>query len=223
MSSIPPAVERAKPSAYWYARAALVVLALLGVGSWIADWKWPAGPRSGTAFSGSAAVTSGLPRRFKVATFNIHGGSGSDGRLDLKRTAECLRDLDFTGMNEVHAGGLVDAHNQSEQLGDLLRMNWLFAPTEVGWNGPQFGQGALCRSAVKEWRVVPYPRVVGNGYRNFVECHLPFSPDASGLRTEKSLIVLITHLDRKSDRHGRSEFQADGASTDRSRQAAGSR
>lgn len=200
MSPIPPAAGRAKSPAFRYLKAALIVLILASVGYWIADWKWPAGPRNGTTFSGSVEAASGLPHRFKVATFNIHGGSGSDGRMDLKRTAECLRDVDLAGMNEVHAAHFGDAHNQAEQLGQLLEMGWLFAPTEVGWTGPQFGQGVVCRSAVKEWRVEPYPRVVGNGYRNFVECHVPFGPDATGAETKKSLVVLVTHLDRKSDR-----------------------
>lgn len=173
--------------------SAICLAGVAGVGYWIANWEWPAGPASGTAFRGPAE-SLGVPPRFKIGTLNIHGGYGLDGKLDLVRTASCLDDLDFVGLNEVRGGTSSDGRSQAEQLGEILKQSWLFAPTETGWLGPHFGQGALSRHVVTSWRVVPFPRVNGNGYRNYVEIRLPFRDHAS------SLTILFTHLDRKSDR-----------------------
>lgn len=216
MSAIPPVTESASanssdaaPSARssrmrHYLLSALLLVGLTGIAYWVAHWECPAGGASGTEFQGTAQPGSGLPRRFKVATFNIHGGYGLDGRLDLSRTAGCLKSLDFAGLNEVRGGGINGTGSQAEQLGGLLNMAWLFAPTESGWSGPQFGQGALSRYPVTKWEVVPFPRKVGNGYRNYVECQIPFTPSTSDSASESShrpsLTILVTHLDRKSDR-----------------------
>lgn len=178
----------------------LFLCGLMGVAYWIAYWEWPAGEGRGTKFEGSTHETKPLPRRFRVGTFNIHGGYGLDGRLDLARTAACLQNLDFVGMNEVRGGGSGDRRSQAEQLARLLQTSWLFAPTETGWTGPQFGQGALSRSAVTRWEIVPFARKTGNGYRNFLECELPLVPPESRPQQHESLTVLITHLDRKADR-----------------------
>jgi endonuclease/exonuclease/phosphatase family metal-dependent hydrolase len=177
---------------------ALAVLA--GAAYWVANWRWPAGSQSGTEFRGSAPAISALPRRFRVATFNIHSGYGLDGRFDLERTADCLKTADFIGLNEVGRGTKQDPRNQAERLGELLHVNWLFAPTELGWSGAQFGQAALTRVVVSHWQVVPFPRADGNGYRNYVECQIPLGSKILDPDRPASLTILFTHLDRKSDR-----------------------
>lgn len=175
---------------------AISVSVLAGLGYWVANWEWPAGATEGTGLFGSPPVVEGLPSRFRVATFNIHGGFGMDGKLDLQRTAEVLRDFDFVGMNEVRGPGWQDPRNQAEQLGTILGMGWLFAPTETTWSGPHFGQGLLSRLPISNWKRIPFGRVNGNGYRNYVECQIPIP---SG-RPNAQLTILVTHLDRKTDR-----------------------
>lgn len=173
---------------------------LFGIGYTISDWKWPAGAANGSGLSGGIpAPQKGrqTSRRFRVATFNIHGGCGTDGRVDLSRTAATLdQDFDFVGMNEVHDGNWTDSRSQAEQLGSLLNQGWLFAPTETTWSGTCFGQGVLSRLPVLKWRRVPFPRVRGNGFRNYVECQLPLNRSDSATH----LTILVTHLDRRSDR-----------------------
>ena len=187
--------NRQQSRRWWFGM--LLAVSLLGLGYWVAYWEWPVGPAEGQAFEGTALTSRGLPRRFRVGTFNIHGGYGLDERLDLERTAECLEGLDFVGLNEVRGLASATSQNQAEQLGELLNAQWLFAPTESGWSGPNFGQGAISRFPVTRWQIVPFPRVIGNGYRNFLECQIPFDPQIAG---ERSLTVLVTHLDRKADR-----------------------
>ena len=81
-----------------------------------------AGPASGerlnaVAGRGSGALDDG---RFNVATFNIHSGKGTDGRVDLGRTADLLNEVELAGLNEV-AGAWLGSPNQASVLGEKLR------------------------------------------------------------------------------------------------------
>ena len=180
-------------------RLILLGLALAGLSGLIYDiahWEWAAGAAEGNSLPGIAPTAQVLPARFRVATFNIHGGFGTDGVLNLQRTADGLRDADFVGMNEVRGPGWQDPRNQAEQLGTILGLGWLFAPTETTWSGPHFGQGILSRLPISSWKRVPLERHDGNGYRNYVECRIPI--DAR--HPHRQLTILVTHLDRKTDR-----------------------
>lgn len=183
--------------------ATLVIVAgvLLGLGYAVANWEWPAGAAQGSHFLGDLPKDIVLPQRLRIGTFNIHGGFGADGKLNLRRTAEVMRGMDFIGLNEVRGGGWQDPRDQAEQLGTLLNLSWLFAPTETSWSGPHFGQGALSRLPISSWKRVPFNRVEGNGYRNYVECQISLPTMDSSV----PLTILITHLDRKSDRQDQLE------------------
>lgn len=176
---------------------AVLLICVAGIIYTVFHWEWPTEAAAGDRLDGQFSVKRPVPRRFRVATFNVHGGYGLDGRLDLARTAAALpSNVDFCGLNEVRGGTWKDPRSQSEHLGTLLKCNWLFAPTETAWSGPHFGQGILSRLPVSGWRRVPFARVVGNGYRNYVECQIPLETGDSA----PTLTILVTHLDRKSDR-----------------------
>jgi len=86
----------------------------------------------GSAAAGSA-VDSGRPGvHLRVATYNIHAGTGADGRLDLARTARTLRGLraDVIGLQEVdrHWSARSDWRDQAHDLGEALGMQVFFAP-----------------------------------------------------------------------------------------------
>ena len=183
----------------------LLSAVVLGLGYAVANWEWPAGAAQGSHFQGSRTADAPLPRRLKIGTFNIHGGYGADGRLDLRRTAAVMRGMDFIGLNEVRGAGWRDPRSQVEQLGSVLNLNWLFAPTETNWSGPHFGQGVLTRLPVSDWKRVPFQRVVGNGYRNYVECQIPIGQTPIGKENGRYLTILVTHLDRKTDRQDQLE------------------
>src|ERR1700722_7405797 len=63
--------------------------------------KFPTGPAQGTGLAGPS-VPPPVGDTFRIGTFNIDGGMGTDGVTDLDRTARCLQHLDFIGLNEVH-------------------------------------------------------------------------------------------------------------------------
>ena len=80
-------------------------------------------------------------RTIRFGAFNIHGGKGIDGRRDMDRVAECLRDLDFVALNEVHGWSALSGSDQAELLGRRLGMQWLFASANEQWFYREFGNG----------------------------------------------------------------------------------
>jgi endonuclease/exonuclease/phosphatase family metal-dependent hydrolase len=80
----------------------------------------------------SPADLPGLTVPLRVATYNIHAGAGADGRFDLDRTAEAIRDLDadVVGLQEVdvHWGDRSQWVDEAAHLADDLGMRAFFAP-----------------------------------------------------------------------------------------------
>lgn len=177
--------------------AIVAVLALI----WAGYRRLPAGPATGMAFHGAAAEPAAAERSsFRVGSFNIHGGEGRNGRLELGRTAECLKDLDIVGLNEVYGRLFWEPAGQAEALGQSLQMPWLFAPAEHRWGHGHFGNAALCRLPVRAWEIIPLPQRYGHSCRNA----LLLSTTCRG----RTLRLVITHLDRSDDRERNRQFQA---------------
>ncbi|MEU2246099.1 endonuclease/exonuclease/phosphatase family protein [Streptomyces sp. NPDC019224] len=106
-----------------------------------------------TAAGHGRAPGQSVPLR--VATYNIHAGSGTDNVFDLDRQVAVLRDLDadVIGLQEVdvHWGGRSEWRDLAAELGRRLRMHVSFAPIysldPVAEGGPrrEFGVAVLSR------------------------------------------------------------------------------
>lgn len=165
-----------------------VVAAVLAVGGWVATWSTSAGPAAGAALSGPATRPVGPTLR--VATFNIDGGEGLDGRVDLGRTAKTLQRVDVASLQEVHGFGGDVPTNQAEALGGLLKLPFLFAPAERHWGHDSFGNGLLCDLPVTRWERVVLPSAAAHAKR----CYLLATADWHG----RPLSILATHVDFKA-------------------------
>src|SRR6185312_16114341 len=172
----------------WLALATAIALV------WAGYRRTPCGSEAGTAFQDAPSPETRNVEQptFRVATFNIHGGQGRDGRLDLGRTAGCLVGFDFVGLNEVYAGHLWEEAGQAEILGRRTQLAWLFAPAEHRWGHDHFGNAALTSLAVRSWQRIPLPRQYGHSCHNL----LLVSLDYRG----RTVRAVITHLDRSDDR-----------------------
>lgn len=80
----------------------------------------------------SPAPPPGRTVEVRVMTYNIHAGTGSDGRLDLERTAGVIRDAgaEVVGLQEVdvHWGERSGFEDQARRLAEELGMRVFFAP-----------------------------------------------------------------------------------------------
>jgi endonuclease/exonuclease/phosphatase family metal-dependent hydrolase len=87
-----------------------------------------------------------MARRLVAASYNIHGGVGQDGCLDLDRTIEVIRslDADVVGLQEV---GGHDGIDQLHRMADALGLAAIPGPTLVRRGGP-YGNAVLSRLPV---------------------------------------------------------------------------
>ncbi|QYJ16825.1 hypothetical protein Rxycam_02661 [Rubrobacter xylanophilus DSM 9941] len=91
----------------------------------------------------------------RVMTYNIHAGIGSDGRLDLDRTADVIRDsgAEIVGLQEVdvHWSERSNFEDQAKLLAEKLKMRYFFAPIysldplESGQPRREYGLAILSR------------------------------------------------------------------------------
>lgn len=168
--------------------ASLVIVGVI----WHGADRTSSGPAIGEKLCGTATQPATQPFKIRVATFNIHSGIGPDGKYDLDRTAQELRGVDLIALNEVRGPDWRGRTDQAEGLGQQLKMPWLFAPTERQWWHDHFGNGVLTSLPVSQWLRIPLPCSRGKGHRNALLLTVQTG--------DRPLHVLITHIDRSTDR-----------------------
>ena len=129
-----------------------------------------------------------------LVTYNIHSGKGTDNVLDLDRTLKTIKDYnpDFIFLQEVRNQWRDFGEPQSSKISaaypDYLHQ---FLPTEYQWGRPHFGNAILSKYKLEKLVITPLPCTRGKGYRQMVECTLPWG--------DKKLTILGAHLDLFED------------------------
>ena len=87
--------------------------------------------------------------KLRVATYNIHRCRGLDGRTNPSRIADVIRAIepDVVALQEVIGAGPTSA-GHAEELGALLGMGWVMAPTRH-LRGSLFGNVVLSRLPIR--------------------------------------------------------------------------
>ncbi len=152
--------------------------------------RTPVEAQSGVGISWPADCQPVAMPRFRVATYNIHRGKGTDGVRDLSRTVRVLREADIVGLNEVGGPTLWCRSDQAEQLGRNMRIGWLFAPNQRRWHTYHFGNGLLSRFAVGRWASEPllYDKDTSTSHRSLLTTEIEVG--------QQIVTVMVTHLDR---------------------------
>jgi endonuclease/exonuclease/phosphatase family metal-dependent hydrolase len=147
-------------------------------------------PQRGVGISWPAGCRPAAKTCFRVATYNIHRGKGTDGIRDLDRTADVLRGADLVGLNEVAGPPFPGQNDQAQQLGEELDMGWLFAPNQRRWHMDHFGNGLLSRLPVGQWTSEPlaYDRDASHSPRNLLVAQITVE--------RQPVTLIVTHLDR---------------------------
>lgn len=167
---------------------------LLGVIVWAGADRLPANATHITTWQGTPEYHTLSAKSFRVVSFNIHGGKGTDGRRDLDRIAGCIASIrpDFVGLNEVHGSLFGVRFNQADELGRRLNMASQFVPAERRFWQPSFGNGLLSKVATSPVHKLPLPCTQGKKYR--IAALTSFKVGGQTVR------VLAVHLDRVKDR-----------------------
>ena len=131
-------------------------------------------------------------RQLRTVSYNIKHGLGNDGRIDLERTAELLRNLgpDIVGLQEVdlnaRRSGQID---QAKYLGEQLGLNSAFGKF-MDFQGGQYGMAMLSRHPIEEVREIALPE--GNEPRIALACKIQIPDD-------EPLWVVNVHFDWIAD------------------------
>ena len=140
-----------------------------------------------------------MSRPLRVASYNVHGCLGRDGRRDVARIVRILReiDADVIGLQEVESRHGRSEIDQAENLAAALGMACIEGPllhhAERGW----YGNALLTRLEVQAVRRVLFESY-GVEARGAIVCDLR-ADDGTRWR------VMTTHLDLRS-RHRRRQF-----------------
>jgi endonuclease/exonuclease/phosphatase family metal-dependent hydrolase len=138
-------------------------------------------------------------RVLRVASYNVRGCRGSDGRRDVARIVRILRELDadVIGLQEVESRHGRSEVDQAERCAEALGMACLEGPllhhAQRGW----FGNALLTRLEVQAVRRVLFDSHGGEA-RGAIVCDL-------GAGDGPCWRVMTTHLDLRS-RHRRRQF-----------------
>lgn len=140
----------------------------------------------------------------RVMTFNIHTGIGSDGVLDLARTAGAIRDsrADVVGLQEVdvHWDARSDFRDQARDLARMLHMRVFFAPIYdlPGQPRRQYGVAILSRFPMLRTTNHLITRL-STQEQNPVPAPAPGFAEAVLLVHGMPIHVYSTHLDYRAD------------------------
>jgi endonuclease/exonuclease/phosphatase family metal-dependent hydrolase len=163
---------------------------------WDGYHRVPTPPAQGESFNGSATPTT--RPTFRVGTFNIQGGVGMDDKLDLNRTADCMKGCDLIGLQEVHGRTWTDSRDQAQILGEDLGLPWLYAPAETRWWHNSFGNAAISNLPIQSWERFPISGPESTNNRALLVLHFHLG--------NQMLHVLVVHLPTTYDRPSQCEM-----------------
>lgn len=134
---------------------------------------------------------SPVTRQVRVLTFNIHHAEGVDGRIDVARIAQLIRDTkaDVVGLQEVDRGvERTGRRDLLKEIADLAGMRLAFGKN-LDHQGGDYGNALLTsRPIVSEGNRL-LPNATGGEQRGVLQVVL----DVDGTQ----VLVLTTHLDHR--------------------------
>lgn len=183
-----------KPPRWFTAIATMVGLSLvLAILIWSASRRTAADPSVDFVLRNVKFLESTPQSTFRVATFNIHSGKGTDGIRDLTRIATTIpHKLDLIWLNEVRSGFFGLREEQTQFIAEKTNRAFIFFPTEKQYFHGHFGNAILTRKKLTSIQYLPLPCSQQKRFRNAVL--------TSTLINGETVNILATHLDENIDR-----------------------
>lgn len=126
----------------------------------------------------------------RVMTYNIHHGSGLDGKLDLSRIARVIADAkpDLVALQEVdfktRRSGQID---QASKLAKLCDMKSVFGKA-IDYQGGQYGNAVLSAKTIIGFENHQLPRADGKENRSALTVTIQ-------LQSQQQIVFASTHFD----------------------------
>jgi endonuclease/exonuclease/phosphatase family metal-dependent hydrolase len=133
------------------------------------------------------------PLTFRVMTYNIHHGEGTDGRIDLLRIAEVIKreGADIVALQEVDRGVARTARRDlPEELAALTGMTCVFS-NNFHFEGGEYGNAVLTRFPVLHWDNRHYNMLRSGEQRGLLQLVLGVNG--------RQLLFMNTHIDYRPD------------------------
>ncbi|HEY0981796.1 endonuclease/exonuclease/phosphatase family protein [Schlesneria sp.] len=181
-----------KTESRWKWIALSCFVALVGLILWDGMDRRAADATAPLPHSPAPVGSDQAPATLTIASFNIHGGKGTDGVRSVSRIADLLGGVDYAGLYEVRGAGSRNEPNQAASVAELNRSGWLFAATERRWWSDHFGNGLLYRIPIRSALRIPLVNTRGKAYRNAILATVPLQ--------QGDVRVLSVHIDREKDR-----------------------
>ncbi len=178
-----PVATTGRRSAMRRCLAAALALVVAGASTPIAG-QGPVAPQP-------AAPTE--PGQVRVLTFNIHHAEGLDGKLDVARIAQVIRDsgAQIVGLQEVDRGvERTGRRDLLKEIADLAGMQFAFG-RNIDLQGGEYGNALLTTLPIVSEGNKPLPNSDGSEQRGALQVVL----DVGGTQ----VLVLTTHLDHRRD------------------------
>ena len=131
--------------------------------------------------------------KIRVMTYNIHHGEGLDGKVDLARIAELIKQehSDIVALQEVDKGVARTARRDlTAELAALTGMTGVFS-NNFHYQGGEYGNAVLTRFPVKRWSNQHYKMLRVGEQRGILILTL----DVHG----RELVFMNTHIDSRAD------------------------
>ena len=174
----------------------LLLVLTIGLNIWQANVIRPLPPSAGTRINAEIEKKDLNKSTLRIATYNIHSGKGTDGIKNINRTATALKGFDVIALNEVRGKTVLSHSSQVEKLGEMLKMGWLFLPSQKRYLKESFGNGFLSSFPVSIWYKEPliyeHDDNISSTYRNLTTIQLKFN--------KQIVTILVTHLDFNTTR-----------------------
>jgi endonuclease/exonuclease/phosphatase family metal-dependent hydrolase len=143
---------------------------------------------------GPVVASDSQPLVVRVLTYNIHHAEDVNGKLNLERIAEVIREskADVVALQEVDRhvprSGKVD---QLAELAKVLGMHGIFG-RNIDLDGGEYGNAVLSRWPISDWQNHLLPNVRSGEQRGVLEADIQ-------LPGSRQLKLLATHFDHRAD------------------------
>ena len=141
------------------------------------------------------------PRTIRVMTWNIHHGRGIDGKVDLKRIAQVIREseADVVALQEVDLGTKrTQQRDLAGELAQLCGMTRVFGKN-IDYQGGDYGNAILARGTIRSSDNFHYNMLREGEQRGLLRATLRFDGDLDTDFDGVELKLWNTHIDYRPD------------------------
>lgn len=133
------------------------------------------------------------PTRLRVMSYNIHHGEGVDGKVNLVRIAEVIKQQspDIVGLQEVDKGvARTQRRDFPAELAALTGMACVFS-NNFNYQGGEYGNAVLTRLPIERWTNTHLRMLRPNEQRGVLQLVLKVGA--------RKLLFMNTHIDYRHD------------------------